>query len=71
MSNSETDRMLDIREVSRMVLYSRSSIYQMMSEDRFPKRVQLGPRRVGWWLSEIQAWIADKTAGGVRNKMVI
>jgi prophage regulatory protein len=26
----------------------------------FPKRVQIGPRAVGWVESEIDAWIADR-----------
>ncbi len=40
---------------------SRSTIYQLMADGRFPRPVQLGPRAVGWRQSEIADWIARRT----------
>ena len=42
--------------VSRTGL-SRSSIYKMMGESRFPKSFSLSPRCIGWLESDISTWI--------------
>ncbi len=36
---------------------SRSEIYRRESEGRFPRRVILGPRCVGWLENELFAWV--------------
>jgi hypothetical protein len=33
-------------------------IYLMESEGRFPRRIKIGARAVGWLESEVQEWIA-------------
>ena len=38
---------------------SRSTIYQRISEGRFPKPVSLGGRAVGWVESEVTEWVND------------
>jgi len=35
----------------------RSTWYRWEREGLVPQRIQLGPRRVGWLLNEINAWI--------------
>lgn len=39
---------------------SRSSIYQMMAEGRFPKPISIGARAVGWLEASINGWIEDR-----------
>lgn len=39
---------------------SRSTIYQRMAENRFPKPVSLGARAVGWVESEIDDWLQQQ-----------
>lgn len=39
---------------------SRSSIYQLMADGRFPKPIQLGKRAVGWLESSVDTWIAER-----------
>ena len=36
---------------------SRSTIYLLVSQGRFPKPVSLGMRAVGWVEAEIQEWL--------------
>ena len=36
---------------------SRSYIYLLITEGKFPKQVSLGARAVGWVESEIDSWI--------------
>jgi len=38
-------------------------IYRLEAELRFPKRVKIGTRAVGWLESEVQAWLVNKIAG--------
>jgi prophage regulatory protein len=52
-------RLLRLPEVISRVGLKRSSIYQRMSEGRFPKSRSLGPKCAVWVEAEIDAWIAD------------
>ena len=62
MSTSETDRIISGREVREMVSYSLMQIWRLERDGRFPKRIKLGPGRIGWSLREIQDWIAARKA---------
>jgi prophage regulatory protein len=55
-------RLLRLPEVISRVGLKRSSIYQRMSEGRFPKARSLGPRCAVWVETEIDAWIASVAA---------
>jgi prophage regulatory protein len=35
-------------------------IYQMQAEGRFPKRIKLGERAVGWLESEVRDWLRTR-----------
>ena len=50
-------RILSLPEVRRRTLYSRAHLYRLEAAGRFPKRVKLGERRVGWVEAEIGDWI--------------
>ena len=45
------------KDVEEIVGLSRSTIYKLMSTGAFPRSIRLGPRAVGWRLSDIEAWI--------------
>ncbi len=49
-------------EVKSQTGLSRSSIYQRIAEDNFPKQINLGGRAVGWLESDIQNWIKERIA---------
>jgi prophage regulatory protein len=38
---------------------SKSSIYLRIARGTFPKPVQLGPRSVGWRVSDVEAFLVD------------
>ena len=50
-------RLLRLPEVMARVGLKRSSIYQRMSEGRFPKSRSLGPKCAVWVEDEIDIWI--------------
>ena len=46
--------------VERLTGLSYSSIYRQMRAGRFPGRVRLGPKSVGWKEAEVLNWIATR-----------
>ena len=58
-------RILRLPEVKDRTGFSRSMIYRMMRENRFPQAITLfGTRCVGWVESEIDTWVAEKIEAG-------
>jgi prophage regulatory protein len=55
-------RILRLREVRALTGLGRSFIYQLQAEGRFPQRVKLGVRAVGWVEEEVQRWLGDRIA---------
>jgi len=53
-------RILRLPNVLDRTGLSRSTVYQRVSEGRFPKPVSLGARAVGWVESDIEDWIGKQ-----------
>ncbi|WP_017446210.1 AlpA family transcriptional regulator [Gayadomonas joobiniege] len=53
-------RFIKLKEVIEITTLSRSSIYQFMKEEKFPKAVSLGGRSVAWVEDEVTDWMMDK-----------
>lgn len=54
--NPEEERLIRLPEVLRMTGLSKSTMYRLMAEDRFPRRVY-GANRVSLWSRrEVIAW---------------
>ncbi|WP_171181951.1 AlpA family phage regulatory protein [Ruegeria sp. HKCCD8929] len=53
-------RILSKRQVTELVLYSPQHIARLEKAGLFPKRVPLGPNRVGWLEIEILEWIEER-----------
>jgi prophage regulatory protein len=43
---------------------SRSTIYRLEAEGRFPKRVRLGENSTGWYEAEVEQWLANRPRVG-------
>jgi len=56
-------QILRIKQVCKTTGLCPSLVYQLEAEDRFPKRVHLTARAVGWIESEVQGWLAERVAG--------
>lgn len=54
-----SDNFIRIRRVVERTGLSRATIYRKVRGDTFPKPRQLGANCVGWYESEIDAWITD------------
>ena len=56
----QPDRLIRLKEVLRLTGLSRSSLYRKIRAGTFPESVELGERVVGWWESEVRAWMASR-----------
>jgi prophage regulatory protein len=53
-------RILSKRQLREVVLYSPQHVARLEKAGQFPKRVQLGPNRVGWVEEEILDWLQQR-----------
>ena len=53
-------RILSKRQLKEIVLYSPQHIARLEKAGSFPKRVQLGPNRVGWVEDEVLDWLQKR-----------
>ena len=56
------DKHLRLPAVINATGLSRSTIYAMMSEGKFPRPVALGKRLVAWPESAIAKWLSERAA---------
>lgn len=60
-----------VREAERKLItsISRSQAFQLERQNKFPKRIKLGNRSVGWRLSELQHWVAQiSNEGAIKSE---
>ena len=55
-------RILSKRQLKELVLYSPQHIARLEKAGKFPKRLRLGPNRVGWVESEVLEWLEVRLA---------
>lgn len=53
-------QILRLPQVCKATGLGRSMIYQLESQRRFPCRVRIGARAVGWVEAEVQSWLAGR-----------
>ena len=53
---------LRLSQVEERTGLSGSYIYNLMSNDEFPRPIKLGPRAVGWVESDINDWLMERIA---------
>ena len=59
-----TTQLLTLRDVLHITALSRSSVYALMAENRFPKPLRIGNRAVRWVEQEVLDFIASRPRGG-------
>lgn len=60
---SPTQRQVEVLrlpQVIRVTGLCRSTIYQLEAEQRFPRRIKISTRAVGWLHAEVQAWLTKR-----------
>lgn len=61
-TNTVHERFLRLPEVLHLCGLSRSSVYDLISREAFPKQISLGGKNVAWAQSEITVWMAERIA---------
>lgn len=56
-ANNASLKILRLPQVCEVTGLCRSMIYQMEADRRFPKRVKIGTRAVGWLEHEVHTWL--------------
>lgn len=57
-----SEQILKMPEVIKATGLARSTIYKLISENRFPKQIKLTNFSSGWLMSEIEEWIEQRVA---------
>ena len=47
---------LRLQAVIRVTGLSRSTLYRLIADEKFPRPVRLGPRAVAWRRADVEAW---------------
>ncbi|TFW33594.1 helix-turn-helix transcriptional regulator [Massilia horti] len=58
---------LRIKAVKELTGLGRSSIYDKIKRNEFPPPISLGPRAVGWLVSDLDSWIKAQAASSPRH----
>ena len=59
--NEYLPRVITRRELGGLVPYCPQHILRLEKKGKFPKRIKVGERRVGWWLHEVMAWLEQRS----------
>ncbi len=60
VAEAAADRLLFPHEVRAKVRLSEPTIYRLRRKNDFPEPIVLGERRIAWWNSEVDKWLADR-----------
>ena len=63
--NFKPTKLLSFAELTttRGITFSRRHLKRLEDEKKFPLRVVLGENRIGWAVTEVDEWLAEKLAG--------
>lgn len=58
---NEALKVLRLNQVKDLAGMSRSLIYKLIGEGKFPKQIKLGSRSVGWYAHEVEDWLKSRS----------
>lgn len=64
MKYNATERLLRRKEVEGLTGLSRTTLYYLIQQGRFPRPVPLAGRTVAWPESAVRAWIEERMKSG-------
>ncbi|CAH2902088.1 MAG: hypothetical protein PCALPYG88_5742 [uncultured Paraburkholderia sp.] len=56
------DQVMRMKDVVKKIGLCRATIYSMISRGEFPRPIRIGERATGWRESELEAWLARRSA---------
>jgi prophage regulatory protein len=64
-----TDRYIRFPELRTLVALSRTTIWRLVRCGTFPPPRRIGPGAVGWLLSEVAGWMANRATTVPRSRL--
>jgi prophage regulatory protein len=56
-------RIITRKELRLIVPFTSQHILRLEKLGKFPKRIRIGARRVGWYLDDVEAWLGQCPRG--------
>ena len=66
----ELPRVITRKELRLIVPYTPQHILRLEKQGKFPKRIHIGERRVGWYLTDVETWLAARDREAPVNAQV-
>lgn len=57
---TQLPRIITKKELRLIVPYTPQYILRLEKQGKFPKRIRIGARRVGWLLSDVESWLRSR-----------
>ncbi|WP_435656890.1 helix-turn-helix transcriptional regulator [Brucella pituitosa] len=57
LDHIKAPRLLDVNDVKRLTTLGKTTIYQYVKDDKFPKPLRLGANKIRWREDEIVEWL--------------
>jgi prophage regulatory protein len=67
MQTSTPQSLLKLKDVVQLTGLSRTTIYNLLNENKFPKRIQITKQRIAFLSTDIDKWISEKVKAGRIN----
>ncbi|HDR9017870.1 AlpA family transcriptional regulator [Burkholderia multivorans] len=56
------DQVMRMKDVVKKIGLCRATVYAMIKRGEFPRPIRIGERATGWRESELEAWLAKRSA---------
>ena len=66
--NESFDWLVRLRELVKLLSISRANVYRLMKIGKFPQSIKLTERTIVWKLSELEAWIQERSVGNKTSR---
>jgi prophage regulatory protein len=53
-------KVIRFSELQKKIGLSRSTIFRLERDGKFPKHIQLGPKSTGWLMHQVDEWILSR-----------
>ena len=61
-------KILRLKNVTEVTSMSRSTIYRLMEQGKFPKPIKLSQRIIGFLEEDIDQWILERYQEGIKHE---
>ena len=68
MPTTDHHKFLRLAEVLKRVPYSRSHLWRMEQQEKFPRRIALSPNRTVWLAADIDDWMHERITASRKNR---